>query len=124
VTDANGHVCFDGADGVIVGSTYTVTESAAPANYAKDATSSKSVSITQPADCAGNIGNAAPVAFSNLPLSKITVQFASNAGPGVTTATIQCTGDASASPLPEGAPGRVLDNLVPGTYSCTVVIDP
>ena len=37
--------------------------------------------------------------------------------------SIQCTGDASATPLPDNSTGRLLDDLAPGTYACTVVID-
>jgi len=59
---------------------------------------------------------------TDTPLSQITVSFHSKVA-GATTATIQCTGDASPQNLPDGSP-RTLDDLVPGTYTCTVVIDP
>jgi hypothetical protein len=49
--------------------------------------------------------------------------FTSLAGPGVTAATIQCTGEPGLVDLPEGSP-HVLDALRPGTYACTVVVDP
>lgn len=107
----------------------TVVETIAPAGWAKDATS-QTVSITRKADCTAgspNAPNAPANAFVNDPLSKITVLFESKAGPGVTQATIQCTGEASPANLPEGTPptgGKVLDNLIPGTYACTVVVDP
>jgi hypothetical protein len=67
-----------------------------------------------------------PISFTDTPLSQIRVTFHSKAGVGVTTATVQCTGEASASNLPDGlsGTGHTLDDLVPGTYSCTVVIDP
>jgi hypothetical protein len=50
----------------------------------------------------------------------------------VTTATIQCTGEASASAFTDGgAPPAITKtlgdgstSLTPGTYSCAVVIDP
>jgi hypothetical protein len=68
----------------------------------------------------------ADATFVNTPLSKITVDFDSLV-PGATTATIQCTGDASEQNLPDGTP-RVLGDgtstLEPGTYTCTVVVDP
>ncbi len=63
------------------------------------------------------------ISFSDTPLSKVTVSFESLAPGNPTSATIQCTGEGSPSPLPEGTP-KVLDNLAPGTYSCTVVVDP
>jgi hypothetical protein len=50
-------------------------------------------------------------------------QFESLAPGDPTSATVQCTGEGSSSPLPEGTP-KVLDNLAPGTDSCTVVVDP
>ena len=50
--------------------------------------------------------------------------FHSKGGAGVTAATIQCTGEGSPSDLPDDNNGHLLDNLTPGTYTCTVVIDP
>jgi hypothetical protein len=81
-----------------------------------------SVTVDHNATCASGTPNA-PAAFTDTPLSKITVSFQSKAGPGVTSATIQCTGDANPAALPESTP-KVLDDLVPGTYTCTVVVDP
>jgi hypothetical protein len=67
------------------------------------------------------------VSFHNTPLSNITVSFASQV-PGGTAATIDCT-DLTATP-PDGTPSAFDDtsetfqDLEPGTYNCTVVIDP
>jgi hypothetical protein len=67
------------------------------------------------------------VSFSNTPLSNITVSFSSQV-PGGTAATIDCT-DLTATP-PDGTPAvfddtsETFEDLEPGTYSCTVVIDP
>jgi hypothetical protein len=113
-TDANGHVCVTGLN---VGDTYTVTETAAPANYSID-TTSKSVSITAPApDCSSGSG-AAQVGFTNSPYSAISCNFTSSAGANVTAATIQCTGDNGVSSFTT----KSMTNLVPGTYNCTFVI--
>jgi hypothetical protein len=117
VTDANGHACFDGLQ---IGQTYTVTETAAPTGYSID-TSPIDVTIDHTASCASGTPNSAT--FTDTPLSRITVTFTSLAGNGVTTATIQCTGEANPSDLPDGQ-AKTLDNLAPGSYSCTVVIDP
>jgi uncharacterized surface anchored protein len=116
-TDANGHVCFSG---LTIGTTYTVTETTAPTGYAID-TSSKNVTVTQASsDC-----TVAPatVSFSDTPLSAISVSFTSEAGAGVTSATIKCTNESGFVALPEGTP-HSLQHLPPGTYSCTVVVDP
>jgi hypothetical protein len=114
VSDANGHVCVTG---LTVGETYTVTETAAPANYSID-TTSKSVPITQPAsDCSPGSG-AAQVGFTNSPYSAISCNFTSSAGANVSSATIQCTGDNGVSSFTT----KSMTNLVPGTYNCTFVI--
>jgi hypothetical protein len=101
---------------------YTVTETAAPSGYAIDNPSPVSVAVDHVASCTSGTPNA-PAAFTDTPLSRITVSFESLAPGNPTSATVQCTGEGSPSPLPEGTP-KVLDNLAPGTYSCTVVIDP
>ncbi len=117
-TGADGTACID----QLPFGSYTVTETGAPTGYAIDSSAGVSVSVDHNATCTSGTPNA-PAAFTDSPLSRITVSFKSLAGPGVTSATIQCTDDVSASPLPEGTP-RVLDNLAPGTYTCTVVVDP
>jgi hypothetical protein len=118
-TGSDGTVCVGNLD---FGS-YTVTETV-PANYVALSTNPQTVSVSANSTCGD--GNEAPASFQNMPLSKITVDFDSLI-PGATTATIECTGDASAQNLPDATP-RVLGNgtttLVPGTYTCTVVIDP
>jgi len=117
-TGSDGTAC---TDNLPFGS-YTVTETAAPSGYKIDNPDPVSVSIDHNASCTSGTPNA-PADFTDTPLSRITVSFESLAAGDPTSATVECTGDASAQPLPEGSP-RTLDNLVPGTYSCTVVIDP
>jgi hypothetical protein len=112
-TDANGHVCVDG---LTLGVTYTVTETAAPTGYAID-TASKNVSVDHTSSCTTGTPNA--VSFSDTPLSSITVSFLSEAGPGVTSATVQCTGESGTS-----LPPHTIQHLPPGTYTCEVVVDP
>jgi hypothetical protein len=116
-TGSDGTVCVDH----LAFGTYSVQETAAPTGYAIDDTTAHDVSVTANSTCGD--GHEAVFAASDTPLSKITVSFQSLAGPGVTTATVQCTGENSANPLPEDTP-KVLNNLPPGTYSCTVVVDP
>jgi len=117
-TGGDGRTC---KDNLSFGS-YTVTETAAPSGYKIDNPGPVSVSIDHNASCTNGTPNAPPD-FTDTPLSRIGVSFESLAAGDPTSATVQCTGDASAQPLPEGSP-RTLDNLAPGTYSCTVVIDP
>jgi hypothetical protein len=71
---------------------------------------------------------AAPVTFTNMPLTNITVSVDSQI-PGGTASTIDC--DAAADPPfdattdPATGDGSfTLSNKVPGTYVCTVVVDP
>ena len=79
------------------------------------------------ASCTDNPYVGETVTFTNTPLSNITVSFASQI-PGGTAATISCTG-LTATP-PDGTPNdfddtsETFEDLVPGTYTCTVVIDP
>src|SRR6266511_6543 len=100
---------------------YNVNETNAPSGYKIDDTTTHKVTVDNAATCGS--GNEETISFSDTPLSKITVSFESLAPGNPTSATIQCTGEGSPSPLPEGTP-KVLDNLAPGTYSCTVVVDP
>ncbi len=114
-TDENGQACVDDLDF----GDYEVTETAAPEGYSIDDPEAKSVTVDNVAMCGS--GNEESVGFSDTPLSKIVCSFESLAEGNPTSATIICTGDAMAQPLPEGTP-KVLDDLPPGTYSCTVVV--
>ena len=124
-TGADGTACLDG---LAVGATYTVTETAVPNGYALDPTNTADVEITQNATCGS--GNEATVSFMNQPLSEIQVTFTSLAGPNVTAASITCE-DASETLTPvegDATPGALDDMdetftaLPAGTYTCTVVI--
>jgi hypothetical protein len=115
-TDSNGVACKDQLEF----GNYTVTETV-PSGYQADSQNPQTVGVSVNATCGS--GNEATASFHNTPLSSITVSFTSKAGPGVTQATIECTGDSDPEPLPEGSP-RTLDDLVPGTYTCEVVVDP
>ena len=61
------------------------------------------------------------VAFSNTPLSTITIAFFSQVVGGTAVTQISCTGQTDSNPDPATA---TFADLVPGTYNCTVVIDP
>ena len=119
-TDANGHACFDG----LLFDTYTVHE-ATPAGYKGEA--DKTVTVDNKASCGDNPYVGETVSFHNTPLSNITVSFESQV-PGGTAATIECS-ELTATP-PDGTPNafddisETFEDLVPGTYTCTVVVDP
>jgi prealbumin domain-containing protein len=117
-TGSDGTVCVDH----LPFGTYSVQETAAPTGYKIDDSTAHNVTVGTNSTCGD--GNEATFSATDTPLSQITVLFHSKAGVGVTTATIQCTGDSSPQPLPDDSTGHLLDNLAPGTYSCTVEIDP
>jgi hypothetical protein len=120
-TDANGQACFDG---LTIGTTYTVTETAAPPGYAID-TASKSVTVTKVASCTS--GTPDGVSFTDSPLTDISANATSEVA-GATNSTITCKdangnvvadSGAAADPANAAAVG-----LKPGTYTCTINIDP
>jgi hypothetical protein len=115
-TDGNGQACFDGLN---LG-TYTVTETV-PAGY-HSADASQDVLVDSTATCAG--GGGETVSFSNTPLTNLTVSVDSQIDGG-TASTIDC-GDVG-DPVSTGANGdgsKSKVDLEPGTYTCTIVIDP
>jgi hypothetical protein len=128
VTDALGSACVDDlvvssffADG------YTVTETL-PAGYAADGDLAKTVSVVE-STC--DDGNAASVSFANTPLTDLTVTVDSQVDGG-TASTIECAVAGSDPPVvvasgatgPTGDGSASVSGLLPGTYVCTVVIDP
>jgi hypothetical protein len=130
VTDANGHACVSGLVlSSFVGS-YTVTESVPVGYNSTDA--EKTVSVTQ--ESAGCGPEAPPpaspdadVSFLNIPLTNITITVDSQVDGG-TASTIDCD-----TPAPDGTQsetdedgdgGQTHNDLEPGTYTCTVVVDP
>src|SRR5215218_1252901 len=119
-TDANGQACFDG----LLPGDYTVHETT-PTGYKGEA--DKTVTVNNQAGCTDTPYVGETVSFHNTRLSNITVSCASQV-PGGTAATIAST-DLTATP-PDGTPSAFDDtsetfqDLEPGTYTCTVVIDP
>ena len=119
VTDANGEACVDGL--VLSGfvGDYTVTETV-PAGYSASPTSDV-VTVTTESTC-GDGNEAAAGPFSNTPLTNLTVSVDSQVDGG-TASTIDCDGvTASTGPNGDGSLSRI--DLAPGTYNCTIVIDP
>jgi hypothetical protein len=119
-TGANGKACFDN----LLFGDHTVHETV-PAGYKGEA--DKTVTVNNKANCSDTPYVGETVTFHNTPLSNITVAFESQVSGG-TAAQIACTG-LTATPS-DGTPNAFDDDsetfkdLVPGTYNCTVVIDP
>jgi Prealbumin-like fold domain len=118
-TDANGEACFDG----LLFGTYTVHETV-PAGYHVDA-NDKSVTVDHFARCPFG---AQTVTFHNTPLTDITSSVNSQIDGG-TSSTIVCN-DANGNTVASGSTDASGDGsatatgLEPGTYTCTIVIDP
>src|SRR5215217_2043354 len=124
-TNANGNACFDS----LPFDDYTVHETT-PAGYHGEA--DKSVSVDNAASCNGNSGTTSTtgeqVTFHNTPLTDLSVSVNSQVDGG-TASTIDCKGAASV-PFASGATCANGDGsasasyLEPGTYTCTIVVDP
>jgi hypothetical protein len=116
-TNAQGQACLDGLVLSSFVGDYTVHENT-PAGYHGEA--DKTVSVTAEATCSA--GPKASVSFHNTPLTDITVSVNSQVDGG-TASTITCGSD-SASTGPNGDGSLALPNKEPGTYNCTIVVDP
>jgi hypothetical protein len=119
VTDSQGLACVPGLVLSSFVGDYTVTETV-PAGYVADGPTAKTVTVASEATC--EVGTKAMVTFSNTPLTNLTVSVDSQVDGG-TASTIDCgTGPVATGPNGDGSTTR--SNLVPGTYTCTIVIDP
>lgn len=122
-TNSSGQVCFDG----LAFGTYSVVETV-PSGYVADGTTSKSVTVDNEASCSDATFIGETVSFSNTPLTNITVSVDSQVDGG-TASTISCV-NSSSTEIASGSTGTTGDgsatasNLLPGTYTCTVVVDP
>jgi len=130
-TDGDGKACLDN---LFLSSTYTVKETV-PTGYVSDASATndtKSINVTQSADCGANIGKATGVSFVNLPLTKITVTVDSLIEGG-TASTITCklgtTVIGNGATAANGDGSLTLENLEPNSgpanpYICEIYVDP
>jgi hypothetical protein len=123
-TDANGVACFDG----LTFGAYTVHETVS-AGYHVDA-NDQQVTVDNAATCSDNPYVGETVSFHNTPLTNLTVSVDSQVDGG-TSSTIVCVDSAtppatvaSGSTGANGDGSSTASNLEPGTYTCTVVIDP
>jgi uncharacterized surface anchored protein len=108
-----GQICISG----VTPGSYTLHESTAPNGYAAGA--DQTVSISGDTTCTGT-GTSAPTTASvvDQPLTTITVSTTPEVS-GSTTSTVKCASETTAVATP-----HTTGDLVPGTYTCTVVIDP
>lgn len=111
--------------------TYYVKEITAPSGYAIDDATAAPLTVNSNAQCNDATYVGASKSFTDTPLTDLTVHVASEAAGG-TQSKISCVDGSSAgignSPQPAsgyGDPETVTANgLQPGTYTCTVVVDP
>ncbi|MFF8375129.1 collagen binding domain-containing protein [Streptomyces sp. NPDC015661] len=113
----NATVCFDGLP---VGSSYTVHE-VVPVGYRGEA--DKSVPVTEGATCQDPSFHGSTVTFRNTPLTNLTLT-ATPQDPGATQSTFTCTNSSQLTPSSTTPTSASFNDLTPGTYTCTVVIDP
>jgi hypothetical protein len=116
-TGADGKVCYDGLVLSSFVGDYTVTETV-PSGYKADGLTAKTVTVSAESTCGD--GNEAGVSFGNTPLTDITVSVDSLV-PGGTSSTIDCVLDSAG---PGDDVSLTLQDLEPGTYTCTIVVDP
>jgi hypothetical protein len=122
-TGADGTACVDHLN---FGS-YAVSEVSAPPGYSRDDTSTHSVAVDAVNTCA-TIGVPLSLQFNDTPLTDIHITADSQAVGG-TNSQITCV-DSSAANIGDSPSGNVehaavsAPNLSPGTYTCTVVVDP
>lgn len=120
-TDEEGVACVDGLEF----GDYTVTE-VTPTGYA--ANEPEDVTVSAVSECGD--GNEATASFSNTPLTDLLVRVKSQVEGG-TISSIVCVDEAdddigsAGDPPPLVDPAEVdVEDLEPGTYICTIVIDP
>ncbi len=128
-TNSNGVVCIDGITAL---GDYKVQETQAPTGYAIDDSTEHTVTVlASNAKCSDTTFTGQSLNFTDTPLTDLSVHVTSQVSGG-TQSNITCTDSSSAnignSPEPDsgfGDPETVTANgLKPGTYTCTVVIDP
>ncbi len=131
---AKGSICVTGVLLNASGASYTLHESTVPANYKGAADQTVSVT-TASTNCSGDTANQ----FVNTPLSQIEVKFFNLTGETSSQITCQDASNSVIAPQSENGSadstpptfddtdelyGNTTSTLVPGTYTCTVNIDP
>lgn len=121
-TDANGQACFDN----LLFGNYTVTETV-PTGYHAGTGQGATVAVNNAASCSDATYVGETHTITNIPLTNLTVSVTSQITGG-TASKITCTGltPDPADPTPNGFDdtSETVKDLEPGTYTCTIVIDP
>jgi hypothetical protein len=129
VTGNDGTTCIDG----LAFGNYYVKETQAPTGYDVDDTTTHTVAVDNNAKCDDLSYGGEEISFNDTPLTDLTVHVESQVTGG-TASSIRCV-DSATPPVnigdsPQPATGFddpvdvTADDLHPGTYTCTVVIDP
>ena len=120
VTGADGTVCVDH----LVFGDHTVQEVSAPAGFSINDSTVHHVTVGVNTDCSGSPQS---LSFDDTPLTDIAASAHSEA-PGGTSSTVTCVDESNAgvgnSPQSGGDPAVAATGLAPGTYTCTIVVDP
>jgi hypothetical protein len=127
VTESDGTVCV----GDLGFGDYYVSEKAAPAGYDIDDASVTKVNVGANAKCSDAVFGGTAKTYTDTPLTDILAKAKSQATGG-TKSSVTCVdsndADVGNSPEPDSGfddPAQVTANgLKPGTYTCTIVIDP
>jgi len=129
LTGPDGTVCVD----PLTFGSYYVTETSAPTGFNLDDTSTHLVKVEANAKCSDQTYVGQSIAFKDTPLTDLTITAKSEASTGGTSSTITCedSGKNGIGNSPQsGGTATVTANpthkeaLKPGTYTCTVVVDP
>jgi uncharacterized surface anchored protein len=107
---------------------YTVTETAAPTGYVIDDSSAHTVTVDNNATCADTPYVGESISFTDTPLTDISANATSEVTGGTQSHidcvdsngnTVATSGSGNSDPANASATG-----LKPGTYTCTILIDP
>jgi hypothetical protein len=128
VTDSNGVICVDG---LTVFGNYKVQETSPPTGYAIDDPTENTVNVTASnAKCSDTTFSGQTLLFTDTPLTNIAASATSQVAGG-TQSTVTCTGTSTdgvttlnSSDGPKESPSVSATGVHPGTYTCTIVVDP
>jgi hypothetical protein len=121
----DGTICVDN----LAFGDYVVTETSPPSGYNNDDPNPHTVTVGTSSSCPNTgIPASQQLTFDDTPLTNITATATSQAVGG-TQSTISCvdSGNANVGNSPQGplaSPSVSATDLMPGTYTCTIVVDP
>lgn len=126
-TGEKGVVCFDGLPWSGEGTKYTVKETV-PSGYVVDGGNNKVVTVNNNASCSESAYTGETLEVNNTPRTDITV-FVDSQVDGGTSSEITCVNEeeetvASGSTGKDGDGSAEAEDLLPGGYTCTVIVDP